>query len=308
MICFTIIYDYEGVNSLKYLYVCNTSSDSISKVDLENFTQVDKILLRNDSRRIGPHGICINSNQIFTANNYTNDISIVDIKNKKNVENYTIGMHCNDVKILNDTAYVICGNSNILAAFNLQEKGIQTQIPCGSLPHSMHIDKRRNIMVIANMNDDSITLVDCKKNTVIKNIRVGAYPTKAVFSPNGDYIYVCESNLGLNYKGSISIISLKNFQILNRVKVGNSPVDMYLDTSFCYVSNFGDGSISIVDMTNAKEVKVIRVGGMPRGIIRLKKDLYIGDNYNNLLMKIDITNENKKVISIGGEPTGMTLI
>ncbi|WP_138203145.1 YncE family protein [Haloimpatiens lingqiaonensis] len=293
---------------MKYLYVCNTSSDSISKVDLDTFTEADKILLKNDFKRVGPHGICICNNCIFTANNYTNGISIVDINNKRNIENYTIGMHCNDVRIFKDTAYVICGNSNILAAFNLKEKKIETQIPCGSLPHSMHIDKIRNIMVIANMNDDSITMVDCKDNKVIKNIRVGAYPTKAIFSPNGDYIYVCESNLGLNSKGSIAIISLKNFQILNRVKVGNSPVDMFLDTKFCYVSNFGDGSVSIVDMANAKEIKVIRVGGMPRGIMRLKNYLYVGDNYNDLLMKINVASESKKVISIGGEPTGMTLI
>ena len=50
------------------------------------------------------------------------------------------------------------------------------------------------------------------------------------------------------------------------------------------------------------------VGGMPKGIIKLGESIYVGDNYNNLLIKADLIKENKKVISIGGEPTGMTYI
>ena len=47
---------------------------------------------------------------------------------------------------------------------------------------------------------------------------------------------------------------------------------------------------------------------MPRGILEDEKYLYVGDNYNNLLFRIDKITENKKAISIGGEPTGMTLL
>lgn len=293
---------------LKYLYVCNTSSDSISKVDIETFREIDKICLKKDNfNRIGPHGICIYKNLILTANNYSNDISIIDINKTSNIQNYSIGMNCNDVKVVNDISYVICGDSNTLASFNLNTKVLEGQIKCGNLPHSMYLEKKRNLMVISNINDDTITLVDCKKHEILKNIKVGAYPTKAIFSPNGDYIFVCESNIGLNCRGCLSIISLKNFEILNRVKLGNAPVDMYCDARFCYISNFGDGSISILDMNNAKEVKVIKVGGMPRGILKVGKKLYVGDNYNNLLMEIDMITENKKVISIGGEPTAMAL-
>jgi hypothetical protein len=64
----------------------------------------------------------------------------------------------------------------------------------------------------------------------------------------------------------------------------------------------------MVDINSYKEVKKIEIGGMPRGIIEDERYLYVGDNYNNLLFRIDKLTENKKAISIGGEPTGMTLL
>jgi len=83
---------------------------------------------------------------------------------------------------------------------------------------------------------------------------------------------------------------------------------MYCNGEYCYVSNFGDGTVSILDINKYKEIKRIEVGGMPRGILEDEKYLYVGDNYNNLLFRIDKITENKKAISIGTEPTGMTIL
>ena len=158
------------------------------------------------------------------------------------------------------------------------------------------------------MNSDSITIIEPAPKGEIKNLRVGAYPTKALITPDGNYILVCESNIGMDNKGSISIISLKNYNVLYNIPVGNSPVDMYCNERYCYISNFGDGTVSILDIINYREIKKIKIGGMPRGIQEDEKYLYVGDNYNNLLFRIDKITENKKAISIGGEPTGMTLL
>ena len=67
------------------------------------------------------------------------------------------------------------------------------------------------------------------------------------------------------------------------------------------------GTVSIVEIASLKEVKRIKVGGMPRGIMKSDKYIYVGDNYNNLLLQLDLEVDSKKVISIGGEPTGMTI-
>jgi DNA-binding beta-propeller fold protein YncE len=157
------------------------------------------------------------------------------------------------------------------------------------------------------MQDDSITLIDCINRKYIKNIRVGSYPTKAVFTLDGQHVLICESNIGSEFRGSIAILSLKNYKIINRISVGNSPMDIYCSSRHCFVSNFGDGTISVLDINNYKEEKKLIVGGMPKNIIKYKENLYVGDNYNDLLIKVNVKNKDKKYIPIGGEPTGMIL-
>ena len=293
---------------MRNLYICSTSSDCISNVNLDLFVEEEKIYLdKQNLKRIGPHGIYVYENKILTANSYDNSISIVNTNNHE-IETYFVGMHCNDLSVYDNKAYVICGDSDDIIVFDLEKKNIVEAIPCGNSPHSIYICKKKELIIVANMNSDSITLVDCAQNGSIKEIRVGAYPTKAVITPDGNYILVCESNIGMNNKGCISIISLKNYNVLNKIPVGNSPVDMYCSGKYCYVSNFGEGTVSILDINNYKEIKKIEVGGMPRGIMEDEKYLYVGDNYNNLLFRIDKITENKKAISIGAEPTGMTLL
>ena len=293
---------------MRKLYVCSTSSDCISKVNLDLFIEEEKIYLdkKNLKKLVLMVYMFIKIN-LLTANSYDNSISMVDIDNYE-TESYFIGMHCNDLSVYDNKAYVICGDSDDIIVFDLEKKHIVEAIPCGNLPHSIYICKRKNLIIVANMNSDSITIIDCAQNGNIKNIRVGAYPTKALITPDGNYILVCESNIGMDNKGSISIISLKNYNVLYKIPVGNSPVDMYCNERYCYISNFGDGTVSILDINNYKEIKKIKIGGMPRGILEDEKYLYVGDNYNNLLFRIDKITENKKAISIGGEPTGMTLL
>jgi DNA-binding beta-propeller fold protein YncE len=293
---------------LSYLYVCNTSSDNISKVNLAIFKEECKIPLNMDKNgRVGPHDICIYDDKLLTANSFSNSLSIIDTNEEKEVGSYFIGMHCNGVKVFNDNAYVICGELNSLIVFNLKKNKIVEVIPCGSFPHSISINDENALMAISNMHSDSVTLVSCKDKGIYSDIKVSCYPTKAVFTPDGRYLLVCESRMGVCAIGTVSFIDCKTLRLVHRVKVGNSPVDIFTDNDTGYISNFGDGTVSVVDIEGGKEVKRLIIGGMPRGIVKYGKFLYVGDNYNNLLIQVDLQGENKKVISIGSEPTGMTL-
>lgn len=295
---------------MEYLYVCNTSKDCITMVSLKPFFKEKQIKLKNFrqiSSRVGPHGICNYKNVILCANNYNNTVSIIDKSNFNNIESYYIGSHCNDVKTYDNKAYIVCGDCNNIVLFDLVNKNLVEQITCGNLPHSIEICKSKKILAVANMQSDSVTLLDCENMNNIKNIKVGAYPTKVGFSIDGNYLMVCESNIGTDGNGCINIISLKTFTTLSKIEVGKTSVDFCYDKGKCIVSNFGEGSISIVDIEKSKEISKIIVGGMPRGIVQNNGNVYIGDNYRNLIMKVNIFEKSKKAISIGGEPNGIIL-
>lgn len=294
---------------LNCLYICSTSSDSVYVVNLNNFRVKNKISLKSNelTEKIGPHGICISKGKLITANNYNNSISIIDLKTGIQEESYYIGAHCNDIVTLGNKAYITCSDSNSLITFDLKLKKIVEQIPCGNLPHSISLNTNKKLLLVCNMENDTITLIDCKNSGNVKNIKVGSYPTKAIFTMDGEHILVCESNLGSQFKGSIAILSLKNYKIITRIISGNSPCDIYCNNRYCFVSNFGDGSISILDMSTYTEKKKVIVGGMPGNILKYGDNLYIGDNYNDLLIKLNIENNSKQFIPIGSEPTGMVM-
>lgn len=288
------------------LYVCNGYSDNVSKVSLENFSEDKKILLNRDyGYRIGPHAICEYKDYLICANNFSNGISI--IKNDILEENYFIGMHCNGVKISNDLAYILCGEINSIVVFDLIMRKVIEVLPCGNFPHSLEISNDKRYLLVSNMQDDTISIINlCNYNENI-TAKVGPYPTKAVFTDDNRYIYVCESNMGADLKGSMSILSLEDFQIKNRIILGYSPVDIFTESNIILASNFGDGTISIIDATFYEKWKDIFVGGMPKGIVKFGKYAIVGDNYNNILIKVDIFTESQKAITIGKEPTGMIL-
>ncbi len=305
----TSYYKGEGVIKLGYLYVCNTSSDTISKIETNEMIEICKIKLgANSIDRIGPHGILVYKDKLLVVNNYSNSLSTVNTIINEEIEHQYIGANCNDISVFNNNAYIVCGESNSIIVFDLISKKIVEQIPCENLPHSISFDFRNKRMLVSNMYSDSITLIDCIDKEKVRNINVGAYPTKAIFSVDGEYIFVCESNIGGYERGNISIISSKNYRVLYRIQVGYSPVDIDCDNEYCYISNFGEGTISIVNIKNYEHIRKISIGGMPRGIKKIGDSLFVGDNYNNLLFKVDICTENKKAICIGGEPTGMALI
>lgn len=293
---------------VSFLYVCNTSSDNISKINLASFKEEIKIPLGMDKiNKIGPHDLCVYNDMLLSANMYSSSLSFISLNEDKEIENYFIGMHCNGVKVWQDNAYVICGETNSLFLFSLTKKKIIEEIPCGIFPHCISICEKNNLAVVANMHSESITLIDLSSKECIKSIKVQSYPTKATFSEDGRYILVCESKMGLNRRGTLNIIDLKTLESLKRIEAGSCPVDIFLDGKYCFISNFADGTLSIIDINNRKEEKRIKIGGMPRGIVKSGKYLYAGDNYNNVLVQVDLIKESKKVITIGGEPTGMTL-
>jgi YVTN family beta-propeller protein len=298
----------RGVISLSNLYVCNTSTDTVSKINLSDFKEEKQISLKLRSiNKIGPHGICLYKDKLLTANSFGNSLSIISIPDEEEIENYFIGMHCNGVDICENNAYIICGELNSVFVFNLIMKKIIEEIPCGSFPHSINISKNKALAVVTNMHSDNITIFDCLNRDKVLQLSVSEYPTKAIFSDDGQYIFVCESRLGIKPFGTLRIVEISSLKTMAKIKLGNSPVDIYTEQEYCYISNFGDGTVSVVDINKLKEVKKIKIGGMPRGIIKYNKHVYVGDNYNNLLVQVDLEKENKKIISIGGEPTGMTL-
>lgn len=292
---------------MSYIVVCNTGSDSLNKINAENFNS-QSIVLSSDESPFGPHGLSLYKNKILVANNYNNSISLIDYKNFKEEGNIYIGAHPNDIVAHNNLVYVSCGESNSLIIYDLINNRVDFEIPTGRFPHNIALEEERNLLFVSNMEEESISVIDSINSKEIKRIKVKNTPMKISFSNNKKYLYVCISYLGYCKNGSVGIIELDSLELIGRVEVGLSPVDLFEENNYLYVSNLCDGSISVVNLNELTEEKKIVVGGMPRGIIKIKEKIFVGDYLNGKLNVIGSDYKKIKVIPLGKEPNAMTLV
>lgn len=293
---------------MDYLIVCNIGSDNLSGINLKAFKEEKRIALNSSCCKVGPHGLCPWKNGVIAANSYSSSISIVDVLGTTGIEEHYIGGNCNDVAVYKDNAYITCGECNNIVVFDVKSGRIIEEIPGGNLPHCVDINDELGIMVVTNMESDSISVIDCISHEVIKVISVGSYPTKAIFSKDNKSIVVCESHLGSDGDGYINIISTDTLMSDKRVRAGRNPIDIFCEDDMCYTANFSEGEISFIYLDEMEIVKKIFVGGMPRTVIKKGRFLYIGDNYGSQIIRYDVFNDKKQVTAIGKEPIAMTLI
>ena len=292
---------------MSYIVVCNTGSDSLNKINTENFNK-QSIVLSADESPFGPHGLSLYKDKILVANNYNNSISLIDYKNFKEEGNIYIGAHPNDIVAHNDLAYVSCGESNSLIIYDLINERVDFEIPTGRFPHNIVLEEERNLLFVSNMEEESISVIDYINSKEIKRIKVENTPMKISISKNNKYLYVCISYLGYDKNGSIGIIELNSLELIRKVNVGLSPVDLFEEDNYIYVSNLCDGSISVVNLNELKEERKIIIGGMPRGIVKIKENIFVGDYLNGKLNIIGTDDKKIKAIALWKEPIAMTLV
>lgn len=292
---------------MKAIIVCNTASDSLSIINLEDYS-IEKLPLELGEKPVGPHGICYYDGKVITANNYANTISVVDLKRKENEKSIYVGAHPTDIKMFKDKAYILCGESNILSVIDMVTEKLIFEISVGMYPHSIEIDEERSLAYVVNMEGHSVSVIDCISNKIINTISTPEDPTKILLSKDKKVLYLCESYLGKDRDGCISIISTYDNGLIKRIKVCGSPVDMCEEDGRIYCTNFEEGSFSIVDIEKGREIKKVFIGGMPRGIIKDGDNIFIGDNMNNRIVVVNLKKRLIKTITIGKEPNAMILL
>lgn len=294
------------------LIVCNTGSDSISKVSIdEDFGKeelvTEEMFLRKIDKPLGPSSICLNDNIAYTANSYSNSISLINMNTFKEENSIYVGAHPNDLAIDKNYLYIACSESNSVVIYDIKEKKIALDIAVNSWPHNIEICKSLNLLFVSNFQSNNVSIIDVTTNKVIKELSTLEYPTKLKVSNDKKLLYVCESCMGDDKDGYIEVFNIKTFESLNRIKVGKSPVDILEDEEIIYICNFGDGTLTIIDKNNYNKCRKMTLGGMPKSIIKFGKIAFVSDYLNGRVIWINL-NENKiKVITVGKEPNAMTL-
>jgi len=190
----------------KSLYVSGGNENRILKYNViqNKLHLADSILLGKPwPNKISPTGLEIdnNLNKMYVVTKDNNTLYIINLLTKKIIneiklpaEAYTCLLSPNKKEL-----YISCWGCEQLLIFNTVTGVITAKIPVGSNPNDLCISPSGQFIYIANANDNSVSVIDIKKQKVIETLNAALYPN----SPNGS----TTNSVALNSTGKILYIA-----------------------------------------------------------------------------------------------------
>ena len=158
------------------------------------------------------------------------------------------------------------------------------RIAVGNNPSDIAITKNNLYAYVINNNnasipnENTISVIDLKKNKVVKTITDPSFNGlyTIIINKKGDLAYVTNS-----YTTTISIINIKKNSVVGVINGFTGPSNIVINKNIAYVTNFDLNTISVVNLDNNTIINQITVGLSPAGIVlsNNKKTLYV-INYN----------------------------
>jgi YVTN family beta-propeller protein len=128
---------------------------------------------------------------------------------------------------------------------------------------------------VANVDDDTVSVIDTARNTVVATVPVGGFPDGVATTPDGTRAYVTN-----NFDSNISVIDTASNTVVATIPVGLAPSGITItpDATYsyeqgnrhheplAYVTNAADNTVSVIDTATNKVLATIPVGQDPTGV------------------------------------------
>ena len=131
-------------------------------------------------------------------------------------------------------------------------QAVIAKIKVGEKPRGVKISPDKKYALVANEISGTISIIDFKNMTVIKEVSVGKIPHNIVFST--DYN---DNNKKLAYitmqgEDKIIIMDMNTFDKVGEITVSKGPhnLDITPDGKYLFVANAGSSDVAVIDIAN----------------------------------------------------------
>lgn len=137
----------------------------------------------------------------------------------------------------------------VLDKFNNQVHVIQTPqaqliatIPVNESPSDALFDPMRQIVTVANSDNDNLSVIDPARRSVILTVPLANTITALVSNPLRKRVYAANASTNTVY-------AIEGSRIVGQARTGNAPVDLAVDpeTGRLYVASRADGLVTMID-------------------------------------------------------------
>ncbi|HSG76150.1 MAG TPA: cytochrome D1 domain-containing protein [Burkholderiales bacterium] len=134
-----------------------------------------------------------------------------------------------------------------------------------------------------------VAVVEADSFKVVKNVRAGEAPTRAVLQPDGRYLWV-GNNAGDKGNSGVTVIDTATLEPVKYLPTGAGHHEIALsdDSRWAFVGNRGAGTVSVIDVRTLERVRDLEIGGQPISLAfsALAKRLYVVDAKGGAVLAI----------------------
>jgi YVTN family beta-propeller protein len=156
------------------------------------------------------------------------------------------------------------------------------------------------LLVVANTDADTVSVVDAKARKLLREIRVGDHPEGAAWVGNGPLVLVT-----LWGADKLAFVNTETGKVEFALAVDDEPYGVVVtrDGKHAYVSHDYPGTVSEIDIDARKVLRTFRAGACVRGIALSadEKTLYVTEFYTAKLVALDIASGKVAETWTGGE-------
>jgi YVTN family beta-propeller protein len=192
---------------------------------------------------------------------------------------------------------------------------VTTTIPVGDDPTAVALNPAGTSAYVANLEDNTLSVIDVSTQTVTATIPVGIGPDGVAINPAGTDAYVANSNYATyDGYGTVSVIDLSTDTVTATIPVGAyaSAVVVNPAGTDAYVLNQGfggqEGTVSVIDLSTDTVTATILAGGAyALAINPAGTDIYVSE-FGGPVEVIDLSTRTvTATIPVAGKSTGVAV-
>ena len=303
----------------------------IRRVDLPNGWSLSPV---GRSLQLGdlPLNIAVSPTKKYLAvtNNgqSTQSIQLIDVANKKLLDNIVIPKSWLGLKFSNNEKYLYAsgGNDNWILkyAINNNKLVLQDSIKLGDKwpvpisPAGIELNDAMQTMYVVTKENNSLYTINLKTKS-LDSLKLGAESYTCLLSPDKKELYI-----SLWGADKILVYNTLQKKLVDSIAVGDNPNDICLTRNgkYLYVANANDNSVSVINIPQRKVVETLNAAlypnapaGSTTNSVALSSDertLYIANADNNCLAVFDVSNpgfsQSKGFIPVGWYPTCVRVV
>ncbi|CAG1772525.1 Hydrazine synthase subunit gamma [uncultured bacterium] len=131
----------------------------------------------------------------------------------------------------------------------------------GESQSSRALALRDDVLISANMDSDSLTLVDTTRSRVLTEIHIGDDPRSVAITPDGDYALAT-----LRGDGALAVVSLESAALAAVYPVCPMPYGVVADGRRAFVSCFASDEIAVVNLSSGEVLYRVGVPNAPAAL------------------------------------------